>query len=486
MKTKISAISFATYMLFGAVIIAFFTACPMFDPNFPYNDDPTTVGDFKSSKFDGFWEVQDPEAGRQNFKPLLYLFRGNIFQSFGYNRTNPNYTSTIEINEGNEPKEFLYSDKVIYNKEFYNTYEWRKTPYKLSADGNDLTLGEYQLKKIEIESAKKDDILGSWYIINYNNEYRIHTFNESSLVIQSLKNGQSICADTHVEISLSDEYYMQQENSARVYYYFYDNRLLLSYGGVFRRYNDNRFIYVNSLSDAEKKFADHKFGGETPLKHVEVHVRMDIGDLSRSDNDYFRLLEIIGNYNIYVELLLGGAGMGGTTVFTSPPLNEAIKGMEKVIKILLPRTATSVIAASNEISPFYFYENLIEVSFVGIGLPEIGDFAFRSCKSLIDINMRSAVITIGKEAFAGCENLKTLTLGASLESIGDRAFFDCETLSMIRMPGKPPTLGEDVFLGNTPSDLTFYVEYKSPFWSWLYENASKFNNVYNVNLEFID
>ena len=484
MKTKKSILFFVSYMLLGVGFTVFFTACPMFDPDFPYNDDPTTVGDFKSSKFDGFWEVQELYNG-ETYKPILYIFRENTFQIYGYSKYSNNTSELPEINASNSPKEFLYSDTVIYTKEFYNTYEWEKTPYKLSSDGNSLTFDGYNLKKIDVE-WKKEDILGSWYRSGYNNYLIIYTFNENILVIQQLRNGLPSSDDIYSEIILTDEFY-EQKNSARTHYYLYDNKLLFSHG-VFKRYNENGVIYVNSLSDAEKKFAEHKYGGDTPWKPVEVHVRMDIGDLSRSDNDYFRLLEIIGNYDIYVELLLGGVGMGGTTVFTSPPLNEAVKGMEKVIKILLPRTAISVIAASNEISPFYFYENLIEVRFAGIGLSEIGDFAFRSCKSLIDIDMRSAVKTIGKEAFAYCENLKKLTFGASLESIGDRAFFDCETLSMIRMPGKPPTLGEGVFLGNTPCDLTFYVEYKSPFRSWLDENASKFkfDNIFDVNLEYID
>ena len=235
-------------------------------------------------------------------------------------------------------------------------------------------------------------------------------------------------------------------------------------------------ITVNSLSEVEKKLSAYPYGNSI-INPLEVRVNMDIGDLSQPGNDYLRLIEIIGNSGLYVKLFLGGAGMGGTTVFTTPPLNNAAKGMDKIIRIQLPGSAASVMAASNEISPFLFYEKLVEVRFDGIGLPEIGDFAFSSCKNLKEINMRSAVKTIGREAFKGCDNLESVSFGPSLETIEDKAFFDCGFLRRIRLTGMPPYLGDSVFMGSTPSGLTFSIEENEWLYrGWKAENALKFNN----------
>jgi len=240
-------------------------------------------------------------------------------------------------------------------------------------------------------------------------------------------------------------------------------------------------IHVNSLSDAEKKLADYNFAsvGLSPDNPLDVFVKFDIGDLSQPNNDYLRLIEIIGKYGLYVYLRHGENKMGGTTMFTSPPLDKAIKGMEKIINIVLPIATTSIMADKNGRSPFFFYENLISVgaSVFTPKITEIGDYAFSSCKKLEGAKWGS-VKTVGREAFRGCEELKHILFDFSLETIGESAFFDCSSLGKVRMKGKPPTLDDSVFLGSTPSTLTFYIEqeHEMVYRAWLAENASKFNN----------
>jgi len=74
-------------------------------------------------------------------------------------------------------------------------------------------------------------------------------------------------------------------------------------------------IHVSSLSDAEEKLAAHidlKFGF-SPYSPVTLFVRdMNLGDLSKLDNNYLRLLEIIGNSGLYAELFLAIVKMGGS------------------------------------------------------------------------------------------------------------------------------------------------------------------------------
>ena len=238
---------------------------------------------------------------------------------------------------------------------------------------------------------------------------------------------------------------------------------------------DPREVRVHSIRDAEKKLAGHKFSGDSPDDPLILIVNMDLGDLSQPDNKYLQLLDVIGKSGKYVELNLRGCKMGKTTVFTSPPLNKAVKGMDKIVSIRFPVATKSIEADKNGRSPFFFYENLRWVVRDEIGLTKIGDNAFADCKSL-EWLVLSSVKTIGNEAFLGCENLKTIRF-FYLETIGDKAFFDCSSLEWLSFY-TPPLLGNSVFLGSTPGDFTIMRkdEYSDIFVMWLADNASKFHN----------
>jgi len=236
-----------------------------------------------------------------------------------------------------------------------------------------------------------------------------------------------------------------------------------------------RVVMVKSLSDAKKKLAEYPYFpiGSTPDNPIYLMVRFDLGDMSKPDNNYLRLLEIIGKYGLYSELILGGS----TTVFTNPPLIEAAKGMDKIVKITIPASTTRIALDANGKSPFFFYENLVNVSTADSKVTHIDDYAFSSCKSLKGVSFFT-VKTVGREAFMGCENLMYVSFTHSLGTIGDKAFYDCSALELIYLPGKPPALGDSAFLGSTPDKFTIEIkkEYELAYRTWLTENASKFNN----------
>jgi len=223
--------------IFILIVLCLLNACYVFDPDFPYKDDPTTVGDFKSSKFDGFWQKQNFSNSGGAYQPILYIFRGNTFQNFGSSENPNNMNIFPEIDEGRDAKEFLYSDTMIYNEENYNNRIWIKTSYTLSSDGNNMIFSNYRLNKIDVEPWNKEDIFGSWYRSDYDNRLIIYTFNENSLVIKSLRNGVPVGEELNLEIKLTNEYY-EGNRVARRYYYLYDNKLLFS-SFVFKRYIDS-------------------------------------------------------------------------------------------------------------------------------------------------------------------------------------------------------------------------------------------------------
>jgi len=131
-----------------------------FDPDFPFKDDPTTVGNFKTSKFEGFWKVKNTDVDWNNppvydYQPLLYVFRQNTIQNFGGYRDWSNNDKLGEMTVGSQVEEFLYSNTAIYTEAFYNYRTWDKTYYKFSSNDDKLTLGRNLLEKIDIQLKKK-------------------------------------------------------------------------------------------------------------------------------------------------------------------------------------------------------------------------------------------------------------------------------------------------------------------------------------------
>jgi hypothetical protein len=240
--------------------------------------------------------------------------------------------------------------------------------------------------------------------------------------------------------------------------------------------DDPDIIVIRSLSDAEKKFSNLR-NRPSPDDRVHLRVFINLGDLSQPDNNYLRLLEIVENYNLYAYLDLASTTMDGT-LFTVPPLDEAVKGMDRITGISFPAIITSIMADNNGKSPFFFYENLSRVSRTSwqAAPVKIGDSIFSFLKKLKTVSI-GLLKTVGNEAFRGCENLNWISL-SSVETIENYAFYDCSALERLSMPIEPPLLGNSVFLGSTPNNLILEILKSSEelYCAWLVENASKFNN----------
>ena len=62
------------------------------------------------------------------------------------------------------------------------------------------------------------------------------------------------------------------------------------------------------------------------------------------------------------------------------------------------------------------------------GVINIGDNAFRRCKSLTNINIPNSVTNIGNDAFGRCESLTNINIPNSVTNIGNDAFWGCSSL----------------------------------------------------------
>ena len=79
------------------------------------------------------------------------------------------------------------------------------------------------------------------------------------------------------------------------------------------------------------------------------------------------------------------------------------------------------------------------------GLEEIGDEAFRDCRSLLTAEIAKSVYKIGAGAFENCCNLKIADLPEGLEEITSRAFYGCRSLVAMKIPCTVKKIGAMAF-----------------------------------------
>ena len=68
---------------------------------------------------------------------------------------------------------------------------------------------------------------------------------------------------------------------------------------------------------------------------------------------------------------------------------------------------------SGEDSPFYQNSNIKSV-IIENGVTSIGNLAFSSCNSLIEVSLPSSIISLGVSAFSGCENLMSISIPGNI------------------------------------------------------------------------
>jgi len=77
---------------------------------------------------------------------------------------------------------------------------------------------------------------------------------------------------------------------------------------------------------------------------------------------------------------------------------------------------------------------------------EIGNWAFRQCTKLSNIEIPDSVTKIGEWAFANCRELESIKLSANVTEIKENTFYSCETLKKIDIPKSVLKIGNGAFL----------------------------------------
>ena len=79
------------------------------------------------------------------------------------------------------------------------------------------------------------------------------------------------------------------------------------------------------------------------------------------------------------------------------------------------------------------------------GVTEIGENAFKGCKSLTSVVIPPGVTEIGAGAFSGCESLMSVVIPDGVTEIGASAFFLCESLSSVVIPSSVTEICANAF-----------------------------------------
>ncbi len=79
------------------------------------------------------------------------------------------------------------------------------------------------------------------------------------------------------------------------------------------------------------------------------------------------------------------------------------------------------------------------------GVTDIGNYAFYSCDSLINVTIPNSVTEIGYSAFEGCGGLTSITIPHSVTDMGQGAFADCSNLKVVTILNGITTIGDLIF-----------------------------------------
>lgn len=122
----------------------------------------------------------------------------------------------------------------------------------------------------------------------------------------------------------------------------------------------------------------------------------------------------------------------------------AFRECAKIWEIELPANVSSLGKQA-----FYECANLVNVS-LPEGLPVIEGYTFYKCRNLYNINIPSTVTSIGSYAFASCGSLPEITIPGSVKSIGNNAFdnsWGSSALRKISLSEGIETIGNEAFAG---------------------------------------
>lgn len=114
---------------------------------------------------------------------------------------------------------------------------------------------------------------------------------------------------------------------------------------------------------------------------------------------------------------------------------KAFYSLASVVEVTIPDTVIKI--------DQYAFARCTELTAINLpaGLLEIGDYAFTECDKLASVNLGSSLVTIGEKAFWGCTALTDISLPATVEIIDAAAFWGCTALTAVEFPASVKEIG---------------------------------------------
>jgi hypothetical protein len=185
--------------------------------------------------------------------------------------------------------------------------------------------------------------------------------------------------------------------------------------------------------------------------------------LNLADPVWKDLLGAIDFADKNVTLDLSACTMAGTEfdpgLYDSPDWDTPGKnaGKDRIVSLVLPDAATSIIASSAGHNPFDRFYNLKEVA--GVNVETLNQDALAYIYTLERVDFPAAA-TIGRDAFSYCEALETVKLPAAV-TIGTWAFLFCEALKTVDL-SSAANIGNQAFESTGSESLTVILGNTAP------------------------
>ena len=120
------------------------------------------------------------------------------------------------------------------------------------------------------------------------------------------------------------------------------------------------------------------------------------------------------------------------------------------------------------------------VTYEGVtcSVKNIGDEAFRRCRSLTAITIPEGVKSIGELAFASCESLTAITIPENVTSIEESTFYNCRSLTSITLPVGLTSIRWNAFRGCSSLTSITLPESLTSIGSGAFQGCSSLTDVY--------